>query len=69
MTDTDKTAMVLRLMTPKQAEVWGLIFEGYAQYEIAKILCKGESAVSRLADRGRRRAKKKGELLKICKEL
>ena len=66
MTDTEQ---VLKLMTPKQAEVWGLIFDGYQQFEIAEMLRKGESAVSRLADRGRKRAKKKGELLKICKDL
>ena len=69
MTDNDQISMVLRLMTPKQAEVWGLIFDGYKQFEIAGMLCKCESAVSRLADRGQRRAKKRGELLKMCKDL
>ncbi len=69
MTDNDKTAMVLRLMTPKQAEVWGLIFEGYAQFEIAATLCKSECAVSRLIDRGRRRVAKTTSLLKKCKDL
>ncbi len=69
MAGNDKTAMVLRLMTPKQAEVWGLIFDGYRQHEIAAALCKSEAAVSRLVHRGRRRAKKYGDLLKFCKDL
>ncbi len=68
MADNDKTAMVLRLMTPKQAEVWGLIFLGYRQREIAAELCKSEAAVSRLVDRGRRRVKKYTNLLKKCKD-
>ncbi len=69
MTDSDKTAIVLRLMTPKQAEVWGLIFLGHRQYEIAAELRKSEAAVSKLVGRGRRRAKKYGDLLKNCKDL
>lgn len=64
MTNSDKTAMVLRLMTPKQAEVWGLIFDRYTQRQIAMMLCKSQQAVSRLMQRGRRRVKKQGDLLK-----
>ncbi len=64
MTDNDQISMVLRLMTPKQAEVWGLIFDGYRQYEIAEKLGKGESQVSRLKSQGAKRAEKYGKLLK-----
>ena len=69
MTDNDKTALVLKLMTRKQAEVWGLVFDGYMQREIAATLCKSECAVSRLVNRGRRRVAKSSSLLKKCKDL
>ena len=55
MTETEQ---VLKVMTPKQAKVWGLVLDGYKQHEIAESLEISQAAVSRLVDRGRRRAKK-----------
>ena len=64
---TDETEQVLRLMTPKQAEVWRMSFLGYRQVEIAEALGISQPAVARRAARGGRRAKKYGELLRKCK--
>ena len=69
MADDSEIAIVLRLMTPKQAQVWRLVFDGYKQFEIAATLCKSECAISRLVNRGRRRVAKYSSVLKKCKDL
>jgi len=63
---TDETEQVLRLMTPKQAEVWRMVLDGVPQFEIADRLQISECAVSRLISRGRRRVKKYNNILKKC---
>ena len=63
----DDTESVLRLMTPKQAEVWRMSFLGYRQVEIAAKLGISQQAVARRVARGARRAKKMAELLRKCK--
>ncbi len=55
MTDTEQA---LKLMTPRQAKVWRRILGGSKQFEIAEDLGISPAAVSRLVDRGRRRAYK-----------
>ena len=63
----DDTESVLRLMTPKQAEVWRMIFSGYRQVEIAEALGISQQAVSKRLAGGGRRAKRYGKLLRKCK--
>ena len=63
---TDDTGAILRVMTRKQARVWGMVLDGVPQFVIAERLQISECAVSRLISRGRRRAKRYNEILRKC---